>query len=171
MNHGLRANAESWDEAIAQRLPVFGHRNWIVVADSAYPTQSNPGIETIRTGNDHFELLQKTLNADAKCSHVRAIVYVDAELKAVSEADAPGITEYRGALNRLLNNQDTCELEHEQIIAKFDQRSSLVRILILKSTLTIPYTSVFLELDCGCWGAEAEKRLRSALAFSSAYTA
>ena len=24
-------------------LPLFGHRNWIVVADSAYPAQSQAG--------------------------------------------------------------------------------------------------------------------------------
>jgi len=31
-------------------LPLFGHRNWIVVADSAYPAHSMPGIETIVSG-------------------------------------------------------------------------------------------------------------------------
>jgi hypothetical protein len=34
-------------------------------------------------------------------------------------------------------------------------------ILIVKSTMTIPYTSVFLELGCGYWDADAEARLRS----------
>jgi hypothetical protein len=29
--------------------------------------------------------------------------------------------------------------------------------------MTVPYTTVFFELDCGYWPAEAEKRLRQAM--------
>jgi hypothetical protein len=29
--------------------------------------------------------------------------------------------------------------------------------------MLIPYTSVFFELDCGYWNAEAEERLREAI--------
>ena len=32
--------------------------------------------------------------------------------------------------------------------------------------MTIPYTSVFFELDCGYWNAGAEQRLREAIAAS-----
>jgi hypothetical protein len=39
----------------------------------------------------------------------------------------------------------------------------MFRILIIKTELTIPYTSVFLELDCGYWDGEAEKQLREAI--------
>jgi hypothetical protein len=35
--------------------------------------------------------------------------------------------------------------------------------LIVKTDMTIPYTSVFFELDCGYWNAEAEQRLRQAM--------
>ena len=54
-------------------------------------------------------------------------------------------------------------LPHDQIIAKLDESARLFRILILKSTLAIPYTSVFLELDCGYWTREAEQNLRLSL--------
>jgi hypothetical protein len=36
-------------------------------------------------------------------------------------------------------------------------------ILIIKSTMTIPYTSVFIELDCGYWDGEREATLRAAI--------
>jgi hypothetical protein len=55
------------------------------------------------------------------------------------------------------------QLPHEEIIAKLDDCARLFRILILKTNLTIPYTSVFFELDCGYWSAEAEQRLRQAM--------
>jgi hypothetical protein len=43
--------------------------------------------------------------------------------------------------------------------------------VILKSTLAIPYASVFLELGCGYWNGDAEKRLRNALADTTAVAA
>jgi hypothetical protein len=35
--------------------------------------------------------------------------------------------------------------------------------LIIKTPLTKPYTSVFFQLECGYWNAEAEERLREAI--------
>jgi hypothetical protein len=135
----------TWESALKRRLPLWGHRNWIVVADSAYPAQSNPGIETITTGVDHMYLLKVTLDALTNCKHVKPNIYLDSEFKFVTEQDAPGITRFRESLVRLLGG------------------AQLFRILILKSTMTIPYSSVFLELDCGYWNSQAEGRLREAM--------
>jgi hypothetical protein len=44
-----------------------------------------------------------------------------------------------------------------------DEAGKTFNVLILKTNLTLPYTSVFLELDCGYWSEEAEQRLRAAL--------
>jgi L-fucose mutarotase/ribose pyranase (RbsD/FucU family) len=139
----------------------MGHRNWIVVADSAYPAQSNAGIETIATGATHQQVLVKTLRAIARSSHVRVRAYLDAELKHVPEEDAPGVNAIRHEIDRLLDGQVARELEHEQIISKLDASAKLFRIVVLKSTLTIPYTSVFLELDCAYWNDKAERRIRN----------
>jgi len=160
VSNKLHADTETWEAALTQRLPLLGHRNWIVVADSAYPAQSNAGIETIATGTGHIEVLEKTLKAIAECKHIRAGVLIDAELKLLAEEDAPGVTAYRQELNRLLGYLTPCELDHKQIISKLDESGRLFRILVLKSTLSIPYSSVFLELDCGYWNADAERRLR-----------
>jgi hypothetical protein len=156
--------ADPWKLVLKKLLPLWGHRNWIVVADAAYPAQSNPGIETIATEADHLLLLKKTLDAVHNSKHVRANIYLDAELKSVSEQDAPGIADFRKKLVDLVANRDTNVLPHEQIIAKLDESGKLFRILVLKSTLAIPYTSVFLELDCGYWNREAEERLRLSMA-------
>jgi hypothetical protein len=163
MKTGQSLKTDNWKLELQRQLPLFGHRNWIVVADSAYPAQSNPGIETIATGVDHAEVLQETLRAIASCKHVRAMIYIDAELKYVSEDDVPGSTARRDDIHRLLSDCKASELEHEQIISKLDESAKLFRVLVLKSTLTVPYTSVFLELDCGYWTADAEQRLRSSI--------
>jgi L-fucose mutarotase/ribose pyranase (RbsD/FucU family) len=157
-----------WEIRFQGLLPLYGHRNWIVIADSAYPAQSNPGIETLFTGGDHTEVLKKILDAISASIHVRATVYVDAELKLVTEEDAPGVSALRKELTRLRAGKNTRELAHEEIIARLDQAGKLFRILILKSTLAIPYSSVFLELDCGYWSEEAEKRLRRVEAMETA---
>ncbi len=160
MNTDPIQEAESWESSFRRLLQLYGHRNWIVVADSAYPAQANPGIETVFTGDDHTEVLKKVLDAIGVSIHVRTNVYVDAELKQVAEEDAPGVIALRKEITRLLAGENTCELAHEEIIARLDRAGKLFRILILKSTLAIPYSSVFLELDCGYWSAEAEERLR-----------
>lgn len=149
-------------------LPLLGHRNWIVVADSAYPAQSNPAIETIATEADHVEVLTATLDAIDRSRHVRANIFVDSELKFVKEQNGPGITRYRQKFARLIANRETHIIAHDRIIAKLDECAKLFRVLILKSTLTIPYASVFFELDCGYWTRDAEEKLRRSIGKISA---
>ncbi len=153
--------AESWQTELKRDIPAYGHRNWIVVADSAYPKQSNPGIETIYTGQGQIEVLEYVLAELENTSHVRPVVMVDAELQKVSEKDAPGVNAYRKQLFKMIKGQQVKEMPHEDIIRKLDEGARLFNILLLKTDMTIPYTSVFLELDCGYWDAEREAKLRS----------
>ena len=150
-----------WKEQLKGLLPLFGHRNWIVVADSAYPAQSRPGIETIVSGAGQIEVARRVLDSIAGSEHVRANVYLDRELQFVPEPDAPGISRYRKQLAELIKSAQTTSLPHEQIIAKLDQSAQTFRVLIIKTEMTIPYTSIFFELDCAYWSAEAEQRLRA----------
>jgi hypothetical protein len=153
-----------WREILRERLPGYGHRNWIVVADAAYPAQCSPGIETVVTGAGQGEVLEAVLGAVAAAPHVRPIMYADRELGFVSEADAPGVDEYRASLAGLMRHPDSRRLPHEEIISMLDGAGGTFRILVLKTTLEIPYTSVFVNLDCAYWSAEAELRLRAAMA-------
>jgi L-fucose mutarotase/ribose pyranase (RbsD/FucU family) len=163
------ATSESgdWQGRLAAEMPLMGHRNWIVIADSAYPAQSRAGIDTIATGADQIEVVKAALKAVDGAKHVRANVYLDAEMVYVSENDAPGIGAYRKKLVALLNSGGrqvhVRELAHEELIAKLDEAAKTFRVLILKTSLTLPYTSVFLELDCGYWSPEAEQRLRRSI--------
>lgn len=152
-----------WRAELRERLPVLGHRNFVVIADSAYPAQSNPGIRTIYTGRPQLEVVQAVLAAVAAAPHVSPVIYVDAELDAVPPADAPGIDTYRTELMRLVTGKTVRPLPHMDIIRRLDETAKLFNVLILKTDLTLPYTSVFIELDCGYWNAEAESRLREKL--------
>lgn len=38
----LPATAQSWQSRLTEELPLMGHRNWILIVDSAYPEQVGP---------------------------------------------------------------------------------------------------------------------------------
>jgi D-ribose pyranose/furanose isomerase RbsD len=162
-----QATKIDWKERLNEILPLFGHRNWIVIADSAYPLQSNPGIETIVAGGDQIAVTEHVVAAIAQCRHIRANVYADKELAFVAESDAPGVLDYFRNLEAVLQGADVSYLPHEQIIQKLDESARLFRVLLIKTGMSIPYTSVFFELDCGYWNADAEQRLRKALSAAS----
>jgi L-fucose mutarotase/ribose pyranase (RbsD/FucU family) len=163
MTDSITSDTPEWERRLGDLLPLFGHRNWIVVADSAYPAQSRPGIETIVAGASQIEVVQKVLAAIDACKHIRANVYFDKELGFVNEDDAPGILKYRWQLEAVLVGSSAKQLAHEEIIARLDQSAEVFRVLIIKTDMAIPYTSVFFELDCGYWPASAEQRLRQAM--------
>lgn len=153
--------SEDWRKAVAERIPLYGHRNWIAIVDSAYPAQSRSGIETIVADADQTEVVKAVLHTLAGSKHVRPIIYTDAELAYVDEQDAPGVGAYRKQLAQALGTYPATSLLHEGIIHKLDEAGQTFRILIIKTNMTIPYTSVFLQLDCKYWSADAEQRLRA----------
>jgi L-fucose mutarotase/ribose pyranase (RbsD/FucU family) len=152
-----------WEEILKDRLQFYGHRNWLVIADSAYPAQSKQGIETIVADEEQTTVLERTLAILVGCKHVTPRIYTDKELRFVREEDAPGISSYREKLLSLLEGHELTVLPHEEIIAKLDRVGQTFRTLLIKTSTRIPYTSVFFELECGYWTAQAEKRLRAAI--------
>ena len=163
---GDRAHAASpdWRARLKEELPLLGHRNWIAVVDSAYPLQTSAGVETIETNASQLDVVRTVLDQLGKAKHVRPVLFTDAELKVVPETDAAGVTAYREALSTLLGKTDVQSLPHEEIISKLDEAGKTFHVLVLKTNMTIPYTSVFIRLECGYWSADAEKRLREKIA-------
>ncbi len=153
-----------WQQTLHERLPLYGHRNWIVIADSAYPAQTSGGIETIVSGADQLEVVQQVLASIAASRHVRPIVHIDKELQSVNENDAPGVSSYRKQLGSLLKGHDWQPMLHDEIISKLNQVSKDFRVLIIKTNMTIPYTSVFLELRASYWSDDDERKLRQVMA-------
>jgi hypothetical protein len=94
---------------------------------------------------------------------VTATILLDKELEFVPEDAAKGIEAYRSSLAKLWDEKSTKSLLHEDIIRELDQSANLFDVLIIKTNLTIPYTSVFFQLECGYWSAEDEQRLREDL--------
>ena len=151
----------NWRERVAESMPLLGHRNWILVVDSAYPLQTSPGVETIETNANQLEVVRYVLGAIDGSIQVRPDIYMDAELPFVPDEDAPGASNYRREIGDLLRNYSVQSRPHEKIISDIDEAGKEFHVLVLKTTLTIPYTSVFIRLNCKYWSDDAEKRLRA----------
>lgn len=150
----------NWKETLNDQIQLHGHRNWILVVDAAYPYQSNPAIKTIVTGAGHLEVVEEVLTAIEKANHVFAEVYLDKELEFLPNAEVRGINGYRRKLERLLKGKNVEKVLHEEMISKIDKDAEVFNILVLKTNFTLPYTSVFINLNCGYWSTEQEKKLR-----------
>ena len=160
---GVVSAADDWVQKLSEELPLLGHRNWIVVVDSAYPLQTSPGIETIYTSREQLDVVNIVLAQLAKTKHVKPTIFTDAEMKFVAEPAAPGIGAYRDGLGKVLAGSPVQVLPHEEIIAKLDEAGKTFKVLVIKTPLTLPYTSVFFQLECGYWNAASEKQLREAM--------
>ena len=152
-----------WRVKLNQELPLLGHRNWIMIVDSAYPLQVSPGVETIETNDDQLHVLREVLAALDHSTHVTPNVYLDAELPYVTDQAAPGVSAYRQHLKEILHDRTVKSLPHENLIKQVNDAGQTFHILVLKTDLAIPYTSVFLQLDCKYWPAAAEEQLRQAM--------
>jgi len=150
-----------WRHIVDAQLPLMGHRNWIVVVDSAYPLQSAPGVETVETATDLLRVLDYVLGTIRNSSHVRPLVHTDAELLFVPESEAPGISQYREQLKARLSGIPADSVLHQQLINRLSGLGKDFHVLILKTDMKLPYTSVFVQLDCKYWTAQQEALLRA----------
>ncbi len=154
------AASPDWNQRLAEAMPLLGHRNWILVVDSAYPLQISPGVETIETNASQIEVVRAVMAAIDHSIQVRPVIFMDSELPFISDTDAPGASAYREQVSELLRGYPIESLRHEKIISTIDDAGKAFHVLVLKTKMTIPYTSVFIRLDCKYWSADQERSLR-----------
>lgn len=159
----LPANAQSWQTHLKDELSLLGHRNWILIVDSAYPEQVGPGIETMETNADQLDVVRTVLATVKSSIHVRPVIFLDAELPFVPDQKAPGISAYRTQLTSVLHDHEVQSRLHQSLIDEVSKDAAQYHVLVLKTRQTVPYTSVFIHLDCKYWSAENERDLRAAM--------
>lgn len=158
------AASPTWQTRVAQTMPLLGHRNWVLIVDSAYPLQTSPGVETIETNAGQLEVVRTILGQIDASIHVRPLIYMDSELPFVPDADAPGASAYRAQIGALLHPFPIESRPHDQILTNIADAGRQFHVLVLKTRMTIPYTSVFIRLDCKYWSADDENRMRARMA-------
>ena len=151
---------KDWQDILETDLHLLGHRNWILVVDKAFPEQSSPGMKYLYVEEDLLPTLSYVLEQVDGSSHVRPVIYRDKELGYISNDQVPGIEAFRTQSHAVLEGRNLKALLHEEVFQMLDESSSLFRTLVIKTNCTLPYTSVFLQLDCAYWGPENEKILR-----------
>jgi len=161
------APSSDWKAVVQSRLPLYGHRNWIVVADSAFPVYAAPGIETIVVNEDLPSVLKYVAGAISSSRHVRATVFLDQELQWIDEHDYPGVSELRRQITAPFPKDQISSIPHSEVMTRIDEAGKTFRILFIKTTAMIPYTSVYMRLDCGYMSDEVERKIRTAMAAAS----
>ena len=141
-------------------LHLLGHRNWILVVDKAFPEQSSPGMKYIYVEQDLLPTLKYVLEKVESSTHVSPIIYSDKELSYIDEDQINGIDKFKSEREKILAGKEVNTLLHDDVFKLLDESSSLFKTLVIKTNCTIPYTSVFLQLDCAYWGPENEEILR-----------
>ena len=157
-----QTTTEDWKTKIDKRLPILGHRNWILVVDKAYPEQTTPGIETINTNEDLLTVLNYVKNGIKNSTHVNAAFYTDKELGFINRKQVPTIDGYRDSLNAILGSEKEV-IPHDSVFVKIDEATKLFKVLVIKTNQIIPYSSVFIRLNCAYWDAKREKELRDSI--------
>ena len=147
-----------WEAQLSEKMPLLGHRNWIVITDMAYPLQSGAGITTLCADEPYTEVLRKVKAQIDAAPHVFAHVYHDRELDFIAEADMPGVDSLRAEMAKICGDEAQSVL-HEELLEKMDAASRLYNIVIIKTPLTMAYTTTFFELDCAYWNGEKQQHL------------
>ncbi|MDF2515738.1 MAG: hypothetical protein K0R59_1034 [Sphingobacterium sp.] len=160
---------QGWHEVFSQKLPLLGHRNWVLVVDKAYPAPAGENMIVIDTEKPMAEVLGGVVGLINQQAHVRPIFYADKELQYLDENIAPGLKDYKTSLDTLFHHIKLQPLIHEDVFRKMDQAASLFQVIVLKTESLVPYSSVFIELDCKYWDAGREKILRERMANAKNY--
>lgn len=154
------AGVQEWKNTFDQKLPLLGHRNWIIVVDKAFPLQNAAGMEVINTNEKMLPVLHYVLDEVSNSGHVKPIVYRDKELSFIAEDQVKGVKQFVDETNLLFKGREVQTLLHDSVFSKLDATAKLFKVLVLKTNETLPYSSVFLQLDCAYWDALNEKQLR-----------
>lgn len=151
-----------WEATLAEKMPLLGHRNWIVITDMAYPLQSGNGITTLFADEPYTEVLRKVKDQIDAAPHVFAHVYHDRELDFISEDDMPGVDALRKEMASICGSEAQ-SIAHEELLERMDAAGRLYNIVIIKTPLTMAYTTTFFELDCAYWNGQKQENLVKAM--------
>lgn len=153
----------AWQKQLDQNILLLGHRNWIVITDMAYPLQAKQGITTLYANEPYFEVLSHVNNVINSSSHIFANIYMDKEFIYLNEDLLPGIESFHENHQNTLLASNIIYRKHEDLINTLDSVSNKFQVIIIKTKLTIPYTSTFFELDCKYWNATKQKLLEASI--------
>ena len=88
---------------------------------------------------------------------------MDKELNFITSTQVSDINQYRDSLRSVLTNSNVELIKHDSVFVKIDKASKLFRIIVLKTEEVIPYSSVYILLDCKYWSEQKQQELETAM--------
>ena len=150
----------SWLSNVDQEVHKLGSFNWVIVADPSFPALSRSGIVTVTTPVSTPEALHGVLQSIDSHSHVRPRIHLTREASALVEDETPGINQFIAARDHVIDSRETITLTNNALNLLITDARKNYRILVIKTTTNLPYTSIFMELESGYWDGESETALR-----------
>jgi len=154
----------NWKTEFKKKLPLLGHRNWILVVDKAFPLQQSAGMEYIYAPEGMEAVLREVISGIKSSDHVSPIIYRDSELNYVKPLVGAKADQLIKATQAILKGTAVNTMLHDSVFKQLDREAGLFKVLVIKTNETVPYSSTFIRLDCGYWNAAKEAELRRQMA-------
>lgn len=157
-------DSSRWQQRVENILPLYGHRNWILVVDKAFPAlAATSGMQVINTNADMLTVLKFLDGAIRHAPHITSHVFMDRELSYLPTEKGSAVASFKDSIAQLYHSQPISTILHDSVFTQISAASKNFQVLVLKTNSCIAYSSVYLELDCKYWNAEKEKALRAAM--------
>ena len=160
---GGQSPESRWAGLLGPELRAMGYRNWVVVADAAFPVYSRRGVRTLVVDGEIPELVDGVVQSVESVQNVTPRVYVAREMRHVPNDRAPGIDEHRKQLDKALHGHPMREMDYRSLSLMLEESTKTFSVLVLKTRTALPYTSVFIEMDTAYWDGESERDLQERL--------
>lgn len=158
-------DSANWKNTIDSILPGYGHRNWILVVDKAFPAlASSSGMKVININTTILPVLRYLNTAIQKSPHVFAHLYMDKELNFIPSEKESILHQFKDSLHDIFRQQAVAPILHDSVFTKVAATSKEFQVLVLKTNTRLAYCSIYFQLDCKYWNADKEKALRNAMA-------
>jgi len=161
---GKNEQAADWKTEFRKKLPLLGHRNWILVVDKAFPLQQSAGMEYIYAPEGMETVLGEVISGIKAADHIKPIIYRDSELEFVKPLAGAKADQLIKATQAILKGTAVNTMLHDSVFKQLDREAGLFKVLVIKTNETVPYSSTFIKLDCGYWDAAKEAELRKQMA-------
>ncbi|KIA94796.1 hypothetical protein OC25_08900 [Pedobacter kyungheensis] len=149
-----------WKTEFRKKLPLLGHRNWILVVDKAFPLQQSAGMEYIYAPEGMEAVLREVILGIKTAEHIKPIIYRDRELEFVKPLVGAKADQLIQSTQAILKGTAVNTMLHDSVFKQLDREAGLFKVLVIKTNETVPYSSTFIKLDCGYWDAAKEAAMR-----------
>ena len=152
---------EQLDPGLVREVQALGSHNWIVIVDESVPLHTQRGVRTLLVDKEIPEVLSGVIDVLESQQHVTPIFYRSRELSSVPNEMAQGIDAYRNSITKSLRGYEIRDLQYRTLSRVLGIESKTFAVLVLKTKTSLPYSSIFIELDSGYWDQRSERKLRS----------